>query len=69
MLASMYLLIPLSIFFVLFIAVALWWAIFSGQFENTDEAGESILKDDDSTGTETEIDISIDPDQRKGEEA
>ena len=49
MLASMYLLIPLSILFVLFIAVALWWAIFSGQFEDTNEAGESILKDDDST--------------------
>ena len=49
MLASMYLLILLSILFVLFIAVALWWAIFSGQFEDTSEAGESILNDDDST--------------------
>lgn len=45
----MLLLIPLSLLFVLFIAVALWWAVFSGQFENTNKAGESILKDDDST--------------------
>lgn len=49
MLASMYLLIPLTILFVLFIAGALWWAIFSGQFEDANKAGESILEDDDST--------------------
>lgn len=49
MLSSMFLLIPLSLLFVLFIAVALWWAVFSGQFEDVEEAGKSILEDDDST--------------------
>lgn len=49
MIESMLLLIPLSLLFVLFIAVALWWAVFSGQFENTNKEGETILKDDDST--------------------
>lgn len=51
MLDSMLLLIPLSLLFVLFIAVALWWAVFSGQFEDANKEGESILKDDDSTDT------------------
>lgn len=49
MIASMYLLIPLTLLFVLFIAGALWWAVFSGQFEDANQAGESILNDDDST--------------------
>lgn len=49
MLDSMFLLIPLSLLFVFAIAGALWWAIFSGQFENTNKEGESILHDDDST--------------------
>lgn len=48
----MFLLIPLSLLFVLFIAVALWWAVFSGQFEDANKAGESILQDDDSTGVD-----------------
>ncbi|GAA5085890.1 cbb3-type cytochrome oxidase assembly protein CcoS [Paenalcaligenes hermetiae] len=52
MLDSMFLLIPLSLLFVLFIAVALWWAVFSGQFEDANKAGESILQDDDSTGVD-----------------
>lgn len=52
MLDSMLLLIPLSLLFVLFIAVALWWAVFSGQFEDTNKEGEAILKDDDSTNAD-----------------
>lgn len=56
MLESMFLLIPLSLLFVLFIGVALWWAVFSGQFEDANKAGESILEDDDSTN---EDDINV----------
>lgn len=52
MLDSMLLLIPLSLLFVLVIALVLWWAIFSGQFENVNKEGESILDDDDSTHTD-----------------
>lgn len=48
MLESLFLLLPVSILFVLLIGVALWWAIFSGQFDNLNEAGRSILEDDDS---------------------
>lgn len=54
MLESLFLLLPISIFFVLLIGVALWWAIFSGQFDDLNSAGKSILLDDDSTLDETE---------------
>lgn len=48
MLESLFLLLPISIFFVLLIGAALWWAIFSGQFDDLNSAGKSILLDDDS---------------------
>ncbi|QDQ87998.1 cbb3-type cytochrome oxidase assembly protein CcoS [Alcaligenaceae bacterium SJ-26] len=43
----LYLLLPISMGFVLLIGGALWWAIFSGQFEGTDKAAQSVLLDDD----------------------
>lgn len=54
MLESLFLLIPISLLFVIMIGVALWWAIFAGQFENSQSAGESILNDDDSTHRDAE---------------
>jgi len=55
MLESLFLLIPVSIFFVLLIGVALWWAIFSGQFDDLDAASKSILLDDDRTDAEQPV--------------
>lgn len=46
---SLYLLIPLSVLLVLLIGGILVWAVMSGQFEQLDEAGERILRDDDDT--------------------
>jgi len=43
------LLLPLSFLFVLAIGVALWWAIFSGQFDDVERHGTAILQDDDAT--------------------
>lgn len=44
---SLYLLIPISIFFIL-IAVALFvWAVKSGQYDDLESEGERILFDDD----------------------
>lgn len=54
MFESLLLLLPISILFVLLIGVVLWWAIFSGQFEDLDAAGKSILQDDDSADTSQE---------------
>lgn len=48
---AMNLLLPLSFLFVLAIGIALWWAIFSGQFDDVQSLGESILNDDDNSET------------------
>ncbi|AVS73825.1 cbb3-type cytochrome oxidase assembly protein CcoS [Paracidovorax cattleyae] len=42
----LYLLIPLSVALVLLILVGLWWAIDRGQFDNVEQEGERILRDD-----------------------
>lgn len=49
----LYLLLPLSILFVLLIAGAFWWAIFSGQFDNAQAAGRAVLEDDDGVPADT----------------
>ncbi|AKQ54748.1 cbb3-type cytochrome oxidase assembly protein CcoS [Bordetella hinzii] len=41
----LYLLLPLSLLFVLGIGVALWWAVLDGQYEETEDASLSILRD------------------------
>lgn len=46
---ALYLLLPISLLLVVVIGVAFWWAIFAGQFDDTDAAARSILEDDDST--------------------
>ncbi|MAL01919.1 MAG: cbb3-type cytochrome oxidase assembly protein CcoS [Alcaligenaceae bacterium] len=45
---ALYLLLPISLILVVLIGAAFWWAIFSGQFEDTDEAARSILEDNDT---------------------
>ncbi|MBC2768399.1 cbb3-type cytochrome oxidase assembly protein CcoS [Pusillimonas minor] len=46
---ALYLLLPISLVLVVVIGIAFWWAIFSGQFDDADEAARSILDDDDTT--------------------
>lgn len=42
----LFLLVPLSVVLVLAILGGLWWAIHSGQFEDIEDEGERILRDD-----------------------
>jgi cbb3-type cytochrome oxidase maturation protein len=42
----LYLLVPLSVVLVLAILGGLWWAIYTGQFEDVEAEGERILHDD-----------------------
>ena len=42
----LYLLVPFSVILALVILVGLWWAVHSGQFEDTEKEGERILHDD-----------------------
>ncbi|PLC49192.1 cbb3-type cytochrome oxidase assembly protein CcoS [Pollutimonas subterranea] len=50
MASSLFLLLPISLVFVIVIGVFFWWAIFSGQFDDTQSRGESILNDNDAPG-------------------
>lgn len=43
----LFLLLPITLLFVVGIGVALWWAIFAGQFDDTQDAATAILDDDD----------------------
>jgi len=44
----LYLLLPLSMLFVLSIGLALGWAVFSGQFDDAEDAANAILRDSDT---------------------
>lgn len=46
---SLYILIPISIFFVFVIGVLFWWSTKSGQFDDLDGPGFRVVMDDDST--------------------
>jgi cbb3-type cytochrome oxidase maturation protein len=43
----LYLLIPISVVLVFLIAVAFWWSVRSGQFDDMEGPGYRILMDDD----------------------
>jgi cbb3-type cytochrome oxidase maturation protein len=45
----LYLLLPLSLAVIALIGGMLWWAVFSGQYDDPDSAGKAILLDDDRT--------------------
>ena len=44
----LYLLLPLSLAFVLAIGVFFWWAVFNGQYDDIDAQGSAILRDNDT---------------------
>jgi cbb3-type cytochrome oxidase maturation protein len=43
----LYLLLPLSFAIIALVGGTLWWAVFSGQYDDPDAASQSILLDDD----------------------
>jgi len=51
----LYLLIPLSVVLVLLIGVVFWYALQSGQFDELDMPGISVLADKDSYQDDTEL--------------
>jgi cbb3-type cytochrome oxidase maturation protein len=42
----LYLLVPLSVILVFAVGAVFWWALNNRQFDELDEAGERIIKDD-----------------------
>lgn len=51
---SVYLLIPVSVLLVFGVAVAFWWSVRSGQFDDLEGPGFRILMDDDLPKPEVE---------------
>ncbi|WP_313952661.1 cbb3-type cytochrome oxidase assembly protein CcoS [Accumulibacter sp.] len=45
---TLYLLIPISVVLVFLIAIAFWWSLRSGQFDDLEGPAYRILMDDDS---------------------
>ena len=44
---SLFILIPFALVLAVIIGAAFWWSTSSGQFEDLDAAGKSIVDDDD----------------------
>jgi len=51
---SVYLLIPVSVILVFGIAVAFWWSVRNGQFDDLEGPGFRVLMDDDLPKQQTE---------------
>ncbi|HUG57635.1 MAG TPA: cbb3-type cytochrome oxidase assembly protein CcoS [Candidimonas sp.] len=66
MASSLLLLLPISVAFVIAIGIFFWWAIFSGQFDDSQSVGDLILLDQD-TPAENDIDEhkALSPESRK----
>ncbi|TWG79603.1 cbb3-type cytochrome oxidase maturation protein [Cupriavidus gilardii J11] len=47
---TLYLLVPMSLGLVALIAVALWWALRAGQYDDLERPGQAILLDNDGPG-------------------
>lgn len=52
---SVYLLIPVSVILVFGIAVAFWWSVRSGQFDDLEGPGFRVLMDDDLPQPQSEL--------------
>jgi cbb3-type cytochrome oxidase maturation protein len=44
---SLFILIPLALMLAVIIGAAFWWSTTSGQFDDLDEAGRSVIDDND----------------------
>ncbi|WP_031273966.1 MULTISPECIES: cbb3-type cytochrome oxidase assembly protein CcoS [Pelistega] len=49
---AFFLLILFSIFFIIIIGAVLYWAVFSGQYDNVQKNARSILEDNDSINSD-----------------
>jgi len=52
---SIYLLIPISVILVFAIAVAFWWSVRSGQFDDLEGPGFRILMDEDMPKLQNDV--------------
>ena len=57
---SVYLLIPVSVLLVFGIALAFWWAVRSGQFDDLEGPGFKVLMDDDTAPPQKNVEKAKD---------
>ncbi len=61
---SVYLLIPVSVLLVFGIAIAFWWSVRSGQFDDLEGPGFRVLMDDNPPKPPAEAaDVDVDADK------
>jgi len=65
---SLYLLIPLSVVLVFLIALAFWWSVRSGQFDDMEGPAYRILMDDDRPRDRTVATQQKDPAESSGDD-
>ena len=52
---SIYLLIPISVILVFIIAIAFWWSVRSGQFDDLEGPGFRVLMDEDMPKLQNDV--------------
>ncbi|MBK7461633.1 MAG: cbb3-type cytochrome oxidase assembly protein CcoS [Betaproteobacteria bacterium] len=52
---SIYLLIPISVILVFVIAIAFWWSVRSGQFDDLEGPGFRVLMDEDMPKLQNDV--------------
>lgn len=52
---TLYLLVPISVVLVFMIAVAFWWSLRGGQFDDLEGPAYRVLMDDDSVHRESSV--------------
>lgn len=62
---SIYLLIPISVILVFGIALAFWWSVRSGQFDDLEGPGFRVLMDDDERPPPAQNATQSDDDNRE----
>ena len=60
---SVWLLIPISVLLVFAIAIAFWWSVRSGQFDDLEGPGFRVLMDDDSPNIPGAVDKAATKDE------
>jgi cbb3-type cytochrome oxidase maturation protein len=60
----LYLLIPLSVVLVFLIAIAFWWSVRSGQFDDMEGPAYRVLMDDDKPENEAAGEAGLNKDKK-----
>ena len=63
---ALYLLVPLSVVLVFAIAIAFWWSLRNGQYDDLEGPGYRVLMDDDKAVDNKAVDKAAGPERVPG---